>query len=63
MDTDDVKPGFTKLKLEYCRSTNLFKKCEQFGDKHYLSSTLWKQAVVVRSNILTIHGPCIFDKD
>ncbi|CAC5355682.1 unnamed protein product [Mytilus coruscus] len=62
MDTDDVKPGYTQLILEYTRKKKLFEQCEQFCDKYYLSSTLWK--IRLRTpHFNNIHGPCISDKD
>ncbi|XP_052077037.1 uncharacterized protein LOC127715063 isoform X2 [Mytilus californianus] len=33
IDTDDVKPGFTQLRLEVCRSQNVFANCVQFADQ------------------------------
>ncbi|CAC5366530.1 unnamed protein product [Mytilus coruscus] len=60
MDTEDVKPGFTQLRLEYCSDQTLFENCVQFANKHYLSSTLWKLQF---SEELNIHGPCLSDED
>lgn len=64
MNTEDVKPGYTHLRLEHSSDPIFFKKCVQFGYKHFLSSTLWKQHFVVRmlvSKYYIIHGPCISD--
>ncbi|XP_052077036.1 uncharacterized protein LOC127715063 isoform X1 [Mytilus californianus] len=63
IDTDDVKPGFTQLRLEVCRSQNVFANCVQFAGKFYLSNTLWKQRFVEHiGKDLVFHGPCISDK-
>ncbi|XP_071147321.1 uncharacterized protein [Mytilus edulis] len=63
MDTDDIKPGFTQLRLEYSRSRYLLKFCEEHNGKHYFSSALWKENVLSRlEKGETIHGPCITDK-
>ncbi|CAC5366528.1 unnamed protein product [Mytilus coruscus] len=58
MDTDDVKPGFSLLRLEYSSNQTLFDKCVQFEGKLYLSSSLWKQRYVEH---FFNHGPCISD--
>ncbi|CAC5380209.1 unnamed protein product [Mytilus coruscus] len=59
MDTDDVKPGYTKLRLEYM---SLFNDLERFRDDRYLSNTSWKQRFTNKSKNLSIHGPCISDR-
>ncbi|XP_071145509.1 cyclic GMP-AMP synthase-like receptor [Mytilus edulis] len=63
MDTDDVKPGFTQLRLEYSRSQFILKCCEEHNSKHYFSSALCKGNLLLRLDKgETIHGPCISDK-
>ncbi|XP_071147331.1 uncharacterized protein [Mytilus edulis] len=64
MDTDDVKPGFTQLRLEYSRSQYILKRCEEHNGKHYFSSALWKGNLLLVGvdKGTTIHGPCITDK-
>ncbi|XP_052097558.1 uncharacterized protein LOC127732550 [Mytilus californianus] len=61
MERDDVKPGFTQLKLDYCRCQCILKQCEEQNDKHYFSSTLYKQRMNFNDQdiLITIHGPCI----
>ncbi|CAC5366531.1 unnamed protein product [Mytilus coruscus] len=63
IDTDDVKPGFTQLRLEYSSSQTLLYKFEHFAGKLYLSSTLYTQKFMknLSENFVT-HGPCISDK-
>ncbi|VDI74894.1 Hypothetical predicted protein, partial [Mytilus galloprovincialis] len=65
MDTDDVKPGFTQLRLEYSRRQFDLECCEEHNGKHYLSSALWKRNFLLIGNDKggTIHGPCITDKN
>ncbi|XP_071147885.1 uncharacterized protein [Mytilus edulis] len=63
MDTDDVKPGFTLLKLEYSRDHFFLECCEEHNGKHYFSSALYKGNILLfgdKGN--QIHGPCITDK-
>ncbi|XP_071145511.1 uncharacterized protein [Mytilus edulis] len=64
MDTDDVKPGFTQLRLEYSRDQSFFECCEEHNGKHYVSSALYKGNVLLvgDDNGETIHGPCITDE-
>ncbi|XP_071147884.1 uncharacterized protein [Mytilus edulis] len=63
MDTDDVKPGFTQLRLEYSRSQNVLEGCEEHNGKHYFSSALYKGKLLSFGNKdQQIHGPCITDK-
>ncbi|VDH96211.1 Hypothetical predicted protein [Mytilus galloprovincialis] len=61
MDTDNVKPGFTQLRLD-SRCTS-YHNCVQLGDKYYLSSSLWKEDILTKNMDYTIHGPCVSDKD
>ncbi|XP_063409059.1 uncharacterized protein LOC134692533 [Mytilus trossulus] len=61
METDDVKPGFTQLKLDYSRSQYIVELCEEHNGKHYFSSALWKGNMLMYKGD-TIHGPCISDK-
>ncbi|VDI68763.1 Hypothetical predicted protein [Mytilus galloprovincialis] len=61
MDTDNVKPGFTQLRLD-SRCTS-YHTCVQLGDKYYLSSSLWKEDILTKNMDYTIHGPCVSDKD
>ncbi|CAG2210587.1 unnamed protein product [Mytilus edulis] len=58
METDDVKPGFTLLQLEYSGSEFFSTDCEELNGRYYLSSTLNKQSFF-RSSSDMIHGPCI----
>ncbi|XP_076086781.1 cyclic GMP-AMP synthase-like receptor 2 [Mytilus galloprovincialis] len=64
MDTDDVKPGFTQLRLEYSRDQYILEFCEEHNGKHYCSSALWKGNILLHGGDKgkTIHGPCITDK-
>ncbi|XP_071147327.1 uncharacterized protein [Mytilus edulis] len=64
MDTDDVKPGFTQLRLEYSRAQFILTCCEDHNGKHYFSSALWKENILLdgEDRGQTIHGPCITDK-
>ncbi|XP_063438859.1 uncharacterized protein LOC134719850 [Mytilus trossulus] len=60
MDTDDVKPGYAQLKLDYIGFRNkVLKLCEEQNGEHYFSSTLCKQMNAISRT--TIHGPCISD--
>lgn len=60
MDTDDVKPGFTKL---YCENTcgMSHRTLEEVNGKYYFSSAIFRQGLLVDKKKLTIHGPCISD--
>ncbi|XP_052083053.1 uncharacterized protein LOC127720503 [Mytilus californianus] len=53
MERDDVKPGYTQLRLEYITS--------QHNGENYYSSALYKQHFIFDEG-LTIHGPCITDE-
>ncbi|XP_063436841.1 uncharacterized protein LOC134718279 [Mytilus trossulus] len=63
MDTDDVKPGYAQLKLDYSRRQSILKQCEEQNGKLYLSSLLYKQLLLRKehNNSGSIHGPCITD--
>ncbi|XP_076086500.1 uncharacterized protein LOC143057146 [Mytilus galloprovincialis] len=63
MDTDDVKPGYSLLRLQYSRSQSLLEHCEEHNGKTYFSGALCKQNAfsVGFKNGETIHGPCISD--
>ncbi|CAC5422809.1 unnamed protein product [Mytilus coruscus] len=61
MDTDNVKPGFTQLRLD-SKCTSYY-NCVQLADKYYLSSSLWKKDILTKNLDYTIHGPCVSDKD
>ncbi|XP_071147379.1 uncharacterized protein [Mytilus edulis] len=62
MDTDDVKPGFTQLRLEYSRSQYNLECCEEHNGKNYFSSALFKGSILfLGEKGETIHGPCITD--
>ncbi|XP_071124020.1 uncharacterized protein [Mytilus edulis] len=69
MKKEDVKPGFTQLKLNYSSQQSLLKQCEEQNGKHYLSSTLYKQRKINESSdcltksLPMIHGPCISDPE
>ncbi|XP_071145515.1 uncharacterized protein [Mytilus edulis] len=62
MDTDDVKPGFTQLRLEYSRNQYILESCEEHNGKHYFSSALCKGKILLFIKGETIHGPCISNK-
>ncbi|VDI07687.1 Hypothetical predicted protein [Mytilus galloprovincialis] len=63
MDIDDVKPGFTQLRLEYSRDQYILESCEEQNGKHYFSSALCKGNMLLFGDKgETIHGPCITDK-
>ncbi|XP_071147370.1 uncharacterized protein [Mytilus edulis] len=63
METDDVKPGFTQLRLEYSRNMFILECCEEHNGKHYFSSALYKGILLFGEvDGDTIHGPCITDK-
>ncbi|XP_063418885.1 uncharacterized protein LOC134701683 [Mytilus trossulus] len=63
METDDVKPGYTQLKIEYSRRQSILKQCEEQNGKLYFSSLLYKQLFLFKEhrNLGSIHGPCISD--
>ncbi|CAC5412434.1 unnamed protein product [Mytilus coruscus] len=63
MERDDVKTGFTQLKLEYCTCTcqDAFKYCELHNGTYFLSSERIKQKYRTKEG--HIHGPCISDKN
>ncbi|CAC5367594.1 unnamed protein product [Mytilus coruscus] len=64
METDDVKPCFTLLRLEYIRNPYVFQYCEERNGKYYISSALCKQKVILfGNNDVAIHGPCISSKN
>ncbi|XP_052078464.1 uncharacterized protein LOC127716337 [Mytilus californianus] len=62
MDTDDVKPGFTKL---YCENkSGIFNRTlEELNGKYFFSSAIFRQGLLVDKKKLSIHGPCISDND
>ncbi|CAC5383583.1 STK24_25_MST4 [Mytilus coruscus] len=63
MEQDDIKPGFTLLRLKYCDSPYIFKYCEEDNGKLYFSSALHKRKILFESTRgETIHGACIADK-
>ncbi|XP_071147882.1 uncharacterized protein [Mytilus edulis] len=62
MDTDDVKPGFTQLRLEYGRDQNILECCEEHNGEHYFSSALYKGNILFGDKDKHIRGPCITDK-
>ncbi|XP_071147878.1 uncharacterized protein [Mytilus edulis] len=68
MDTDDVKHGFTQLRLEYSRDQYIFECCEEHNGKHYFSSALYKENFLLcgdkdkQIHRFDVHGPCITDK-
>lgn len=63
IDTDEVRPGFALLKLEFDISKILFDNCVQYATKHYLSSTLWKHWHMVDDEMFNLYGPCFSDKN
>ncbi|XP_076086178.1 uncharacterized protein LOC143056888 [Mytilus galloprovincialis] len=65
MDTDDVKPGFTLLRLDFSRDQFLFfQLCEEHYGKRYFSSALCKgRMLVLMKQGNQIHGPCISDRN
>ncbi|XP_071145514.1 uncharacterized protein [Mytilus edulis] len=64
MDTDDVKPGFTQLRLEYSRRQVDLECCGEHNGKHYFSSALYKgkSFLLFGDKGKQIHGPCITDE-
>ncbi|CAC5387565.1 unnamed protein product [Mytilus coruscus] len=64
METDDVKPGYAKLKLIHNNHYDLLNLCEEIKGSHYLSSALPKQRSLLNCprGSGEIHGPCISDK-
>ncbi|XP_071147330.1 uncharacterized protein [Mytilus edulis] len=63
MDTDDVKPGFTQLRLEYSRRQYDLQCCEEHNGKHYISSALYKGNILLFGDKgRIIHGPCLTNK-
>ncbi|CAG2218920.1 unnamed protein product [Mytilus edulis] len=59
MDTNDTKPGFTKLKLvnEWVDVfTAIFDWCETVGEETYISSKFYREQHLM--NGMVTHGPC-----
>ncbi|XP_052093050.1 uncharacterized protein LOC127729333 [Mytilus californianus] len=67
MDTFDVKPGFTKLKLLHGSPTSFPVKdcCELIEGDYYISSKLFKEFSLQMElpGDMIIHGPCISNSD
>ncbi|XP_071150247.1 uncharacterized protein [Mytilus edulis] len=61
VEGDDVKAGYSQLRLEYNRYQLISKCCVEQNSKYYMSSSLFKQRFLLGQ--FTIHGPCISDKD
>ncbi|CAC5424708.1 unnamed protein product [Mytilus coruscus] len=61
MDTDDVNPGFTLLRVN--NTFGLSPNLVQLNGKYYLSSALFRQEQVIIDKTLIIHGPCISDQN
>ncbi|CAC5406354.1 unnamed protein product [Mytilus coruscus] len=62
LDRDDVKPGFTQLRLEYISDQKKMESYEKYNGRYYLSNATFKQQFV--SDLANkIHGPCISDKN
>ncbi|XP_052069215.1 uncharacterized protein LOC127708384 [Mytilus californianus] len=61
MVTDDVKPGFTQLKLEHCTFLDALNCCKEYNGEYYLSSEIFKHHFLFEG--VCIHGPCISDED
>ncbi|XP_052078463.1 uncharacterized protein LOC127716336 [Mytilus californianus] len=61
MDTDDVNPGFTLLRVN--NTFGLSPNLVQLNGKYYLSSALVRQEQVISDKTLSIHGPCISDQN
>ncbi|XP_063416466.1 uncharacterized protein LOC134698106 [Mytilus trossulus] len=61
METDDIQPGFTQLRLLYSYDGYMYKLCEKRGQDFYISSTVFKQQVVT-NKFPIVHGPCVSDK-
>ncbi|CAC5419509.1 unnamed protein product [Mytilus coruscus] len=57
METDDVKPGFTRLRLRLYRH-EILNRCEEHNGNVYFSSALFKQFYLTPS-LTKIHGPCV----
>ncbi|XP_071135981.1 uncharacterized protein [Mytilus edulis] len=66
MDTEDVSPCFTKLRLIfndpniYCKSIQKIVQIDSFG-KYFFSNKLFKMSFLGPN--LKIHGPCLSDHD
>lgn len=60
MEYDDVKHGFTKLRLEYSIDQRALEQCEGHRGKHYLSRALFQQVLMSIGSYR--HGPCLADK-
>ncbi|VDI06310.1 Hypothetical predicted protein [Mytilus galloprovincialis] len=58
MESDDVKPCYTLLRLVYGRIPGVYKH----NGQQYLSSTLHKQGFL-NNGLNIIHGPCVSDKE
>ncbi|XP_071142019.1 uncharacterized protein [Mytilus edulis] len=56
MDTNDTKPGFTKLKLVSNYIDSLQHWCESSGEETYISSKLFREDDL--PDKMVIHGPC-----
>ncbi|VDI58750.1 Hypothetical predicted protein [Mytilus galloprovincialis] len=61
MESEDVKPGYTLLNLEYSICQEIINDWYEHNGKQYFSSTLHKQRYL--QDTFTIHGPCILNKD
>ncbi|CAG2250857.1 unnamed protein product [Mytilus edulis] len=56
MDTDDVKPGFTLLRLEYSRSQYDLKCCEEHNESYLIPNWNKKDAYTLLGIALELHG-------
>ncbi|CAC5383574.1 unnamed protein product [Mytilus coruscus] len=64
MVTNDVKPCFTQLRLEYSKGEIVFQLCEDHNGNHYFSSALCKRNIFLSTINISkkMHGPCITDE-
>lgn len=60
IDTDEVYPGYTRLRLDHTNSLEYFVMCEERNDNYYLSSRLFLKTILSRQNDANIiHVPCV----
>lgn len=59
---EDVRPGFTKLRLIFSRYIFFIRLCRQSGSNLYFSNEAIVSHFIAKSDRLR-HGPCLFDKE
>ena len=58
-DCDTTKPGFALLRLVYDSPIPYVNHaCVQYGERHYVSSTKWRDFFTSITKSFTTHGPC-----